>query len=213
MTDSLKGFFDEIKECKDCALGESRTNLVFGFGNGEADLVFVGEAPGQNEDLQGKPFVGAAGKLLDKLLATIGLRREDVYITNVLKCRPPQNRDPLPEEIDRCKSYLFKQLKIISPKVVCTLGRFSAELLLGEPVAISKMHGHLFTRGDLKIFPVYHPAAALYQPSNLAALQADFFTLKSIISPKTVDEPIITEKVAPPEERSKADDEGQMVLF
>ncbi|MDI6800227.1 MAG: uracil-DNA glycosylase [Actinomycetota bacterium] len=213
MADNLSELYEEIKDCMECPLGKTRTNLVFGYGSEKADLVFVGEAPGRNEDIQGRPFVGAAGKLLDKLLNTIGLRREDVYIANVLKCRPPDNRDPLPKEIERCKKYLFEQIRIISPKVICALGRFSAELLLEEPVSISKMHGRIFTKDGQKIFPIYHPAAALYQPNNLSALQADFFTLKSIISPKTKDSPAKTEVIAQKDEAEGSSEAEQMMLF
>jgi len=164
-----------------CALGETRTNLVFGVGSPDADLMFVGEAPGANEDLKGEPFVGAAGQLLDKLLASIGLKREQVYIANVLKCRPPGNRDPLPEEIERCKPYLMEQIDLIKPKVLATLGNHATKLILETNVGITKLHGKQIIRPDYIVFPIYHPAAALYTPAYLAALEEDFQKLKEVL--------------------------------
>ncbi|HDP70079.1 MAG TPA: uracil-DNA glycosylase [Actinobacteria bacterium] len=185
LSKTLAELYEELKDCKKCSLGKTRTNLVFGFGDENADLMFVGEAPGRNEDIQGKPFVGAAGQLLDKLLNSIGLERSQAYIANVLKCRPPQNRDPLPHEIEVCKPFLLEQIEIIKPKVVCTLGRFATQVILDKNVTISKVRGKCFDGNGHYIFPIYHPAAALYQRTNLVDLKADFLKLKEILSDET----------------------------
>ena len=152
--------------------------MVFGVGNPEADLMFVGEAPGFHEDKQGVPFVGQAGKLLDKLLAGIGLARSEVYIANVLKCRPPGNRDPQPDEIESCEPHLFRQIELIQPRVVGTLGNFATKLLSGKPTGITRVHGQEqeVTLGGNRVllYPLYHPAAALYTPAMLKVLQEDF---------------------------------------
>ena len=148
-----------------CPLKASRTNIVFGMGNADADLMFVGEAPGRDEDLQGKPFVGRAGRLLDQLMEEIGIRRSDVFIANILKCRPPGNRDPLPEEIEECTPYLMKQINLIEPKMICTLGNFATKTITGSPMGITKVCGRPQKRElgglDLTIYPLFHPAAAL----------------------------------------------------
>ena len=154
---------------------------MFGEGDPGADLMFVGEAPGYHEDQQGRPFVGQAGKLLEQLLASIGLTREQVYIANVLKSRPPNNRDPRPEEIDACRPYLWRQIEIIRPKVICTLGNFATKLLSGDPRGITKVHGRpratVIAGTALYLYPIFHPAAALYTPANLATLKEDFLRL------------------------------------
>ncbi|RJQ32144.1 MAG: uracil-DNA glycosylase [Actinobacteria bacterium] len=187
---ALTDLEQKAKECSKCTnLCKDRTNVVFGDGNDRADLMFVGEAPGRNEDLQGKPFVGAAGQLLSKLLASIGLKREDVYIANVLKCRPPNNRDPLPDEIAVCKPLLFEQIKIIKPKIVATLGAHATRLLLDKPISISKIHGQKFKADSYTIFPIYHPAAALYARTTLVDLEEDFRKLKKILNEKPDPEP------------------------
>jgi uracil-DNA glycosylase len=158
---------------------------VFGVGNPDAELMFVGEAPGFHEDQQGLPFVGQAGKLLDTLLAGIGLTRGDVYIANVLKCRPPGNRDPAPDEIEACEGHLFRQIELIEPKVVATLGNFATKLLSGKQMGITRVHGqeqetHLGGRRVL-LYPLYHPAAALYTPAMLKVLQEDFRRLPELL--------------------------------
>ena len=164
--------------CTRCRLHEGRTQVVFGVGNPEADLMFVGEAPGFHEDQQGIPFVGQAGKLLDRLLQGIGLTRDEVYIANVLKCRPPGNRDPQPDEIEQCEPYLFRQIELVRPKVVATLGNFATKLLSGKPTGITRVHGveQETTLGGSRVllFPLYHPAAALYTPAMLNVLEEDF---------------------------------------
>lgn len=178
---TLQELYEDVGKCHKCLLCEGATNIVFGVGREDADIVFVGEAPGFYEDKQGEPFVGAAGQLLTRLLASIGLKREDVYITNVLKCRPPENRDPLPEEIEACKPLLFKQLEIIKAKIVVTLGSFAARTLLGKTVSMSKIHGQLIETDRFRIFPSYHPAAALYTRATLASLEEDFRKLKELL--------------------------------
>jgi DNA polymerase len=158
---------------------------VFGVGDAEADLMFVGEAPGFHEDKQGYPFVGQAGKLLDRLLGGIGLERGQVYIANVLKCRPPGNRDPQPHEIEACEAHLFRQIELIRPKVVATLGNFATKLLSGKPTGITRVHGteQPTTLGGRRVllYPLYHPAAALYTPAMLKVLEEDFARLPSLL--------------------------------
>jgi DNA polymerase len=148
--------------------------------------MFVGEAPGANEDRQGVPFVGQAGRLLDTLLEEIGLTRRDVFVVNVLKCRPPGNRDPLPQEIDNCRDYLFRQLELIEPRVVCTLGNFATKLLRGDPTGITRLHGREEVRMigplNVRLYPIFHPAAALYTPAMLATLRADFQRLPELLA-------------------------------
>ena len=178
---TLEQFYQEIKDCRKCGLCESRTHVVFGEGNPEAEIMFVGEAPGENEDLQNRPFVGMAGKLLSDLLAGIDLKREDVYIANVVKCRPPENRNPQPDEIAACKPYLWKQIEIIKPRVVCTLGNFAAQVLLDKKVAITKVRGQHFQVRNFLVFPMLHPAAALHQGNLRPALLEDFKNLKRFL--------------------------------
>ena len=179
--EKLKDFFYCIKECSKCELSRTRTNFVFGSGNANSKLMFVGEAPGKNEDLQGKPFVGQAGKLLDDLLSSIGFARNEVFIANVLKCRPPQNRDPKLEEIDSCKNYLFEQIEIIEPAVICTLGKYSTQLLLNTEEGITGLRGRIFKIDNIYILPINHPAAALYTPSRMEILKVDFKRAAKVI--------------------------------
>ena len=167
---------EQVGACHQCPLADGRTNVVFGEGDPEARVLIVGEAPGKNEDLQGRPFVGAAGKLLDELLAVAGLARKDVFIANVLKCRPPGNRDPRPEEIELCTPYLREQTRTIDPEVIVTLGNFSTKFILKTEVGITRLHGHVQQAGRFKVLPIYHPAAALYDPTKRAALEDDFAT-------------------------------------
>jgi uracil-DNA glycosylase family 4 len=174
---ALAALAEEVAGCTRCPLSRTRTQVVFGSGSPSADLMFVGEAPGFHEDRRGVPFVGAAGTLLGKLLAGIGLSREDVWVCNVLKCRPPGNRDPRPEEIEACESHLFRQIELIGPRVVVTLGNFATKLLSGRPDGITRVHGVeqevvLGGRNAL-LYPIYHPAAALYTPRMLVVLEAD----------------------------------------
>ena len=171
--------------CTRCRLAEGRTQVVFGSGDPNADLMFVGEAPGFHEDKQGVPFVGQAGKLLERLLEGIGLSRSQVYICNVLKCRPPGNRDPQQDEIEACEPHLFRQIELIEPRVVATLGNFATKLLSGRPLGITRVHGQeqevtLGARSVL-LYPIYHPAAALYTPAMLKVLESDFARIPSLL--------------------------------
>ncbi len=185
----MKRLKERIRNCKKCHLWETRTNAVPGNGNLYSEIMFVGEAPGYNEDVQGKPFVGAAGKLLNELLISIGLKRDDVYITNVVKCRPPNNRDPKSDEIAICSPYLDEEIQIIAPKVIVTLGRHSTKYLLSKvglkSISISRIHGRTFniSSNNLKVLviPTFHPAAALYNPRLKNILVNDFKIIGSII--------------------------------
>ena len=183
---ALDALREEVECCSACVLAETRTRAVFGEGDPGADLMFVGEAPGYHEDQQGRPFVGQAGKLLEQLLASIGMTREQVYIANVLKSRPPNNRDPRPEEIDACRPYLWRQIEIIRPKVICTLGNFATKLLSGDQRGITKVHGQPrateIAGHKLYLYPIFHPAAALYTPANLATLKEDFLRLPELLA-------------------------------
>jgi uracil-DNA glycosylase family 4 len=196
----LTAVYRQARTCTRCPeLASSRRQVVFGAGNANADLMFVGEAPGAREDEQGIPFVGAAGKLLGELLAEVGMSRADVFIANVLKCRPPGNRDPLPAEIENCSDYLMRQVELIEPRVICTLGNFATKLLRGEPVGISRLHGQAEIRviGEraVRLYPLFHPAAALYTRSLLDTLRADFGRLPALL------------ELAPPEQPVRAEPE------
>jgi DNA polymerase len=181
----LAALRDAVSGCTRCPLSANRTQVVFGSGSPTADLMFVGEAPGFHEDKQGVPFVGAAGQLLGKLLGGIGLTREDVFVANVLKCRPPGNRDPLPEEIAACEGHLFRQIELIRPKVIATLGNFATKLLSGKPDGITRVHGReqevVLGGTHVLLYPIFHPAAALYTPRMLDVLQADFERLPELL--------------------------------
>ena len=166
-----------LGDCHLCPLGETRTNLVFGVGNPHARVMFIGEAPGRNEDLQGEPFVGAAGHNLDSLLSLAGLRREDIYIANVLKCRPPQNRDPRPEEIEVCSPYLREQIRSIWPDVIVCLGRFAAHFVLDTDAGMMSLRGKFYQTGHFTVLPVLHPASALYHREWQQYLEQDFRAL------------------------------------
>jgi DNA polymerase len=211
--ETLETYAAATAVCTRCRLAQGRTQVVFGAGNPRADLMFVGEAPGFHEDKQGVPFVGQAGKLLDGLLAGVDLRREDVYIANVLKCRPPGNRDPQPDEIESCEPHLFRQIELIEPKVIATLGNFATKLLSGRPLGITRVHGQeqeLTIAGrSVVLFPLYHPAAALYTPAMLKVLEADFARLPELLGrptqpaaePEPVSEPEPEPAVAAPAEQ------------
>ncbi len=178
---SLERVRTRLGDCRRCPLHESRTTLVFGAGNPDADLVFVGEAPGAREDAAGVPFVGAAGKLLDANLERIGLEREQVYIANVLKCRPPKNRNPRPEEIETCIPFLFEQLGAIRPRVVGTLGNFSTRVLLDTTEGITKLRLQTFDVEGWTVVPMYHPAAALHNGALRPEIERDFAFLQSLL--------------------------------
>jgi tRNA threonylcarbamoyl adenosine modification protein YjeE len=176
--EDLVALYREASGCTRCPLHQGRTNVVFGNGNANADLMFVGEAPGHHEDLQGLPFVGRAGQLLDQLLGEIGLSRKDVFVCNTVKCRPPGNRDPLPDEIDTCKPYLHRQVELIEPKVICTLGNFATKLVTRSNRGITGVHGrpqvHEIGGRTVRVYPLYHPAAALRSTGTLEQLGEDF---------------------------------------
>ncbi len=201
----------EALVCTACRLSEGRTQVVFGDGNPEADVVFVGEAPGQHEDEQGVPFVGRSGQLLDQLLGEIGLERADVYIANVVKCRPPSNRDPRPDEIEACKGYLSEQLKLIDPRVVVTLGNFSSKLLLKTETGITRLRGTAYEWWGRHLVPTFHPAAALRGSAKvLEDMRCDFGLVRDAIDGNLVgevDEAAATEPIVP------AVDPKQLGLF
>ena len=208
--ESLVDLYKEVAACTRCPLHETRTNAVFGAGNADAELMFVGEAPGAEEDRRGLPFVGRAGQLLNQMLEEIGLSREDVFIANVLKSRPPGNRDPLPLEIEACEPYLFEQVRLIEPKVVCTLGNFATKLLSGDPTGITKVRGapQLHELGGRWVFllPLFHPAAALRTPSVKEVLRQDFATIPSLLAgPQPAPEPAAEALAEIEAERSAAE--------
>ena len=178
----LETLIDQASRCRGCELWQGRTNLVFGVGNPQARVLIVGEAPGKNEDLQGEPFVGAAGKYLNELLGYAGLARGEVYIANVLKCRPPGNRNPRPEEIQSCAYFLREQTRTINPEFIVTLGNFATKFILKTDRGITGLHGTLQQAGRFKVFPVFHPAAALYDGSKREALMNDFTTLGELLA-------------------------------
>jgi DNA polymerase len=189
----LVELYRELNDRHGCPLAGTRTHIVFGMGNADADLMFVGEAPGATEDQEGKPFVGRAGRLLDELLVEIGLSRGEVFIANILKCRPPGNRDPLPEEIEECTPYLMRQVELIEPRIICTLGNFATKTLTGSPVGITRCCGRPQERRlaglDVTIYPLFHPAAALRTPKVLEQLRADFSRIPELLRPPPPPEP------------------------
>jgi uracil-DNA glycosylase family 4 len=192
--EALKEVLAQARSCERCSeLAASRRTVVFGAGNADADLMFVGEAPGASEDEQGLPFVGRAGKLLDELLAEIGMQRSEVFVCNTLKCRPPGNRDPLPVEIENCEEYLLRQVELIEPKVICTLGNFSTKLLRRDPTGITRLHGQPevinLGRRAVRLYPIYHPAAALYTPRMLQTLREDFARLPELLAMPAPEQP------------------------
>jgi len=183
--EELVALYQRLKDCHDCPLKATRTKLVFGAGNADAEVMFVGEAPGAQEDLEGLPFVGRAGQLLNELLSEIGLRREDVWINNVLMCRPPGNRDPLPHEIEECEPFLLERIRLIQPKVICTLGNFATKLLSGQPTGITRCCGRPQYREiaglEVVLYPLFHPAAALRTPATKEQLRQDMARLPELI--------------------------------
>ena len=192
--EELVALYREVQGCQRCPLAATRTNPVFGMGDADADLMFVGEAPGAEEDRQGRPFVGRAGKLLDQLLSEIGMdRKHDVFVANVLKSRPPGNRDPQPDEIETCKPYLMRQIQLIEPRVICTLGNFATKLLTGSPVGITRVRGTPQERDvagvPVLLLPLFHPAAALRTPAVLEQLRSDFAGIPNLLARPTEPEP------------------------
>jgi len=209
-----------LRDCQRCQLASGRTQVVFGTGNPQASIMFVGEAPGFYEDREGVPFVGAAGKLLTELLQSIGLERSDIYIANVIKCRPPNNRDPLPDEIDTCKPFLLQQIEFIQPKLVCTLGNFATQTLLERKVGITKVRGQVIRLENFVVFPLLHPAAALHQGNLRVPLKEDFQKLKAVLEqmsnaptlPNATSQPTLSAPQASPKD-TPADPPIQMNLF
>jgi DNA polymerase len=204
---TLAAYAEEVAACTKCALAKGRTQVVFGSGSPSADLMFVGEAPGFHEDKQGVPFVGAAGQLLGKLLAGVGMTRDEVFVANVLKCRPPGNRDPQPDEIESCEPHLWKQIELIRPKVIATLGNFATKLLSGKPLGITRVHGveqEVVLGGNrVVLYPLFHPAAALYTPRMLEVLEADFRRLPHLLGAAVAPPPVV-ELVPPPAAQPEA---------
>ena len=199
--EALKEVLAQARSCTRCAeLAATRKTVVFGSGNANAELMFIGEAPGATEDEQGVPFVGRAGKLLSQLLEEIGLSRDQVFIANTLKCRPPGNRDPQPVELSNCEEYLLRQVELIEPSVICSLGNFSTKLLRGDPTGITRLHGRpeviqLGARA-VRLYPIYHPAAALYTPRMLETLREDFARLPELLAMGPPEQPAPREPAA-----------------
>lgn len=178
--------YEQCRICDKCPLGKTKTNTVFGCGNQNARLMFVGEAPGEQEDKEGIPFVGAAGKLLDKYLDAVGILRDEVYIANILKCRPPHNRDPLPEEGDACIGFLREQVKLIRPEIIVCLGRISAMRLIKPDFKITREHGIIIKKGAFAMTAVYHPAALLRDPSKKEDMYRDMKKIKAYLDSTAV---------------------------
>ena len=199
--DALKELLARTRSCVRCPeLAATRHKVVFGAGNADADLMFIGEAPGASEDEQGLPFVGRAGKLLSQLLEEIGLDRSETFVCNTLKCRPPGNRDPQPVELDNCREYLLRQVELIEPSIICSLGNFATKLLREDPTGITRLHGRpeviqLGARA-VRLYPIYHPAAALYTPRMLETLREDFARLPELLAMGPPEQP---GEAAPPE--------------
>ena len=206
---TLQELGQSLSDCQRCKLARlGRTQVVFGVGNPHATIMFVGEGPGYHEDRQGEPFVGAAGKLLNELLESAGLSRSDVYIANVIKCRPPNNRDPEPDEVETCKPFLLQQIQLIKPKLVCSLGNWATQTLLEKKVGITKVRGQAIRLNDFVLFPLFHPAAALHQGSLLQPLREDFGKLKAYL-----DRPMSPDKDASPVSPKPEAPQVQMDLF
>ena len=185
VAETLEQVRSDLGDCRRCGLADTRTHLVFGVGNPRARLVFVGEAPGYEEDVQGEPFVGEAGKLLTRIIQAMGLSREEVYICNILKCRPPRNRNPLPDEIDVCRPFLDRQLAAISPECICALGKFAAQTLLDSQAPISRLRGRFFDYNGIRIMPTYHPAYLLRNPEGKKDVWNDVQKIMEVLNLKT----------------------------
>jgi DNA polymerase len=187
---SLQTLASEVEACQGCGLSRSRRQAVFGSGSPDADLLFVGEAPGEEEDRQGKPFVGKAGELLTRIIEAMGYRREDVYIANVLKCRPPGNRDPGPHEIERCSGHLWRQIDLIRPRVICALGGFAARTLLGSPDGIGRLRGRIHNLRGVRVMATYHPAYLLRNPPAKRQVWEDVQKIRDFLeAPETGQDP------------------------
>jgi len=210
----LVALYHQARGCTLCPLSQTRTQVVFGNGNADADLMFVGEAPGFNEDAQGIPFVGRAGRLLDELLAEQGLDRTQVFTANVIKCRPPDNRDPQPEEIEACRPYLERQIELIEPRVICTLGNFATKLLTASPRGITQVHGvaqeHELAGRSVSVYPIFHPAAALRTPRVKEQLREDLARLPALLAAARAPSTLQAVPGAGPQQQAEDD---QMGLF
>lgn len=204
-TDKLNKIEEGLQKCRACAISKSRIHLVFGVGNPDARLMFIGEAPGRDEDLQGKPFVGRAGQLLTKIVESIGLKREEVYIANILKCRPPDNREPEPDEISNCEQFLMQQIETIKPEIICALGRIAAQALLKTKAPISKLRGNFFSYQNIKFIPTFHPAYLLRNPDDKVIVWEDMKKIKKMLDNPT------SEQVQPLDK--KEDSTKQLGLF
>ena len=183
--DSTGKISGEVRECRKCRLCETRKNAVPGEGSESSKVMFVGEAPGEQEDIQGRPFVGSAGKLLTELLAIVGLRREDVYITNIVKCRPPNNRPPRKDETNACRAYLERQILLLGPRVICPMGNSAIHSLIESEKSVTDLHGIPFEVGNVTYFPMYHPAAALYTFQLRKVMEEDFRKLRALLDSLT----------------------------
>ena len=214
-TTALQELSQSLLNCQRCKLATlGRSQVVFGVGNPQASIMFVGEAPGFNEDQKGEPFVGSAGKLLNDLLASAGLSRDQIYIANVIKCRPPNNRDPEQDEVETCKPFLLQQIQLIQPKLVCTLGNWATQTLLERKVGITKVKAQAFYLKDFVLFPLLHPAAALHQGNLLPTLKEDFKKLKEFLDKNTKPAEPTPGKPAPaPNLQIESPKASQMDLF
>lgn len=212
----LNALRETLRQCRQCSLAKQRSRVVPGEGPDKVKVMFIGEGPGHNEDQQGKPFVGQAGKVLDDLLAAAGLKREDVFITNVVKCRPPANRDPLPEELMACRQYLDEQIRLLDPEIIVTLGRFSMARFIDD-ARIGRIHGQVHEIEGRKVVTMYHPAAALHNPALKSVILSDFAKLGSImmkLSPTPKEVPATLSITNPPEtEEEELSPPGQLSLF
>jgi DNA polymerase len=196
MNRTLDEIRDDLADCRRCSLSETRTNLVFGVGNPAAEVMFVGEAPGRQEDLGAEPFIGAAGRYLNSLLALAGLKREEIYIANVLKCRPPDNRDPRPEEIELCTPFLREQVKAIRPEILVTLGNFATRFILKTDRGITGLRGQVHIAGRFSVLPIFHPAAAIYDRSKEPIMEDDFRLLGRLIAKRREERALREEQAA-----------------
>ncbi|MBA5865570.1 MAG: uracil-DNA glycosylase [Nitrospira sp. CR1.3] len=211
---TLQELAKSLHNCQRCKLAKlGRSQVVFGVGNPHASIMFVGEAPGFHEDQKGEPFVGAAGKLLNDLLQSAGLSRDQIYIANVIKCRPPNNRDPEPDEVETCKPFLMQQIQLIRPKLVCTLGNWATQTLLERKVGITKVKAQAFYMKDFVIFPLLHPAAALHQGNLLDTLKEDFKKLKEFLDRHSQPTPAESAEPAAPTLNIEPPQPAQMDLF
>jgi len=211
---TLQELSQSLHNCQRCKLSKlGRTQVVFGVGNPNATIMFVGEAPGFYEDKQGEPFVGAAGKLLNDLLRSAGLSRSEIYIANVIKCRPPNNRDPEPDEVETCKPFLLQQIDLINPKLVCTLGNWATQTLLGKKVGITKVRGRAIRLDKFVVFPLLHPAAALHQGNLREPLEEDFRKLKAYLDQESTAPSSAPVSSVPSDHQPAEAQQAQMALF